>query len=117
MAAKIKLHELAARNPFRLAGLDLPMPLALVAKLLAVCVLGRFLWRDMPDPFLPMVPFFDLFHSTPYFGWLLRIAVLAGAVAVLLNYRMRTACLIIGSSFLLGTLASRVYFENNRMFL
>jgi predicted DCC family thiol-disulfide oxidoreductase YuxK len=117
MAAKIKLHELAARNPFRLGGLDLPMPLALVAKLLAVCVLGRFLWRDMPDPFLPMVPFFDLFHSTPYFGWLLRIAVLAGAVAVLLNYRMRTACLIIGSSFLLGTLASRVYFENNRMFL
>src|ERR1700676_941454 len=117
MAAKLNLHELGSRNPFRLAGLDLPVPLALVAKLLAVCILGRFLWRDMPDPFLPMLPLFDLFHSTPYFGWLLRIAVLTGAIAVLLNYRMRAACLVIGSAFLLGTLASRVYFENNRMFL
>jgi len=71
----------------------------------------------MPDPFLPMVPVLDLFHSTPYFGWVLRIAVLSGAIAVLLNYRLRAACLVIGSAFLLGTLASRVYFENNRMFL
>jgi predicted DCC family thiol-disulfide oxidoreductase YuxK len=64
-----------------------------------------------------MVPVLDLFRSTPYFGWALRGAALFGSVAVLLNYRVRTACLVIGSAFLLGTLSSRVYFENNRMFL
>jgi predicted DCC family thiol-disulfide oxidoreductase YuxK len=117
MARKINFPDLAARNPFRLGGSDLPMPLILVAKLLAICILGRIVWRDLPDPFLPMVPALDLFHSTPLFGWLLRTAALGGAVAILLNYRVRAACLITGSAFLMGILASRVYFENNRMFL
>ena len=104
-------------NPLRFAGADLPMPLLLVAKLLAVCVLARLLWRDMPDPFLPIIPAIDLFRSTPFFGWALRAAVLFGSLAVLVNYRVRAACLIVGSAFLIGILSSRVYFENNRMFL
>jgi predicted DCC family thiol-disulfide oxidoreductase YuxK len=117
MAKDLKSTDATSRNPLRFGGLDLPMPLILVAKLLAVCILGRLLWRDLPDPFLPMVPVLDLFRSTPYFGWALRGAALFGSVAVLLNYRVRTACLLIGSAFLLGTLTSRIYFENNRMFV
>src|ERR1700680_3330397 len=111
MAREMKSTDAMSRNPFRFGGSELPMPLILVAKLLAVCILGRFIWRDLPDPFLPMVPVLDLFRSTPYFGWALRGAVLIGSVAVLLNYRARAACLMIGSVFLLGTLTSRVYFE------
>jgi predicted DCC family thiol-disulfide oxidoreductase YuxK len=117
MAREVKSTAAPSRNPFRFGGLDLPMPLMLVAKLLAACVLGRLVWRGLPDPFLPFLPFLDHFRGAPYFGWTLRGAVLVGSVAVLLNYRVRTACLVIGSAFLLGTLASRIYFENNRMFL
>jgi predicted DCC family thiol-disulfide oxidoreductase YuxK len=117
MAREMKSTVAPSRNPFRLGGVDLPMPLILVAKLLAACLLARLLWRDLPDPFLPMVPFLDSFRNAPYFGWALRGAALIGAVAVLLNYRLRAACLLIGSAFLLGTLSSRIYFENNRMFL
>jgi predicted DCC family thiol-disulfide oxidoreductase YuxK len=104
-------------NPLRFGGSDLPMPLHLVAKLLAICVLARVLWWDLPNPFLPVVPAFDLFHSTPYFGLALRTAALLGSLAIVLNYRVRAACLVVGAAFLLGILASRVYFENNRMFL
>lgn len=117
MAREVKPTDAPSRNPFRLGEVDLPMPLILVAKLLAVCILGRFIWRELPDPFLPMLPVLDLFRSTPYLGWGLRGAALSGSVAVLLNYRVRAACLVIGSAFLLGTLTSRLYFENNRMFL
>jgi predicted DCC family thiol-disulfide oxidoreductase YuxK len=117
MAREMKSTDAMSRNPFRFGGSELPMPLILVAKLLAVCILGRFLWRDLPDPFLPMVPVLDLFRGAPYLGWGLRGLALLGSVAVLLNYRVRTACLVIGSAFLLGTLTSRIYFENNRMFL
>lgn len=117
MARELTFTQLSSRNPFRLSGADLPMPLLLVAKLLAVCVLARFIWRDLPDPFLPFWPVFDMFRDTPYFGWALRGAVLAGSVAVLVNYRVRNACLVMGSAFLLGTLSSRIYFQSNRTFL
>ena len=117
MAREMNSTNATSRNPFRLGGLDLPLPLILVAKLLAACVLARLLWRDLPDPFLPMVPALDYFRNAPYLGWILRGAALVGSLAVVFNYRVRTACLLIGSAFLLGTLTSRIYFENNRMFL
>ena len=117
MAREMKSTDTRSQNPFRFSGLDLPMPLVLVAKLLAACVLLRFIWRDLPDVFLPMLPALDYFRNMPFFGLALRGAALLGSVAVLLNYRMRTACLLIGSVLLLGTLSSRIYFENNRMFL
>ena len=117
MAGEMTPSSAASRNPFRFGGADLPMPLILVAKLLAACVLARLLWRDLPDPFLPMVPVLDHFRGAAYFGWGLRGAALVGSLAVMLNYRVRAACLVTGSSFLLGVLSSRVYFENNRMFL
>jgi predicted DCC family thiol-disulfide oxidoreductase YuxK len=117
MAREVKSTDVQSRNPFRFSGLDLPMPLILVAKLLAVCVIARFIWRDLPEPFLPFVPVLDLFRDASYFGWGLRGAALIGSLAVLVNYRTRTACLVIGSAFLLGILSSRIYFENNRFFL
>jgi predicted DCC family thiol-disulfide oxidoreductase YuxK len=117
MASEVRSAGAPSHNPFRCPESSLPMPLLLVAKLLAVCVIARLIWRELPAPFLPFVPVLDLFHGSAYFAWALRGAVLIGSVAVLFNYRVRTACLVIGSAFLLGILASRTYFENNRMFL
>ena len=117
MARKVTSAEARSHNPFRFGEPDLPMPLLLVAKLLAACILARFIWRDLPEPFLPFVPALDLLRTTPYFAWAIRGAALIGSVMVLLNYRVRGGCLVVGSAFLLGVLSSRIYFENNRMFL
>jgi predicted DCC family thiol-disulfide oxidoreductase YuxK len=103
-------------NLLRLGGTELPPPMLLAAKLAVVCLVLRMTWRDLPNPFLPFVPAFDYFRHTP-FGWGLKAAVLIGSAAVLFNYRVRAACLLIGSAFLVGILASRPYFENNIMYL
>ena len=105
-----------ARNLLRFSGTELPPPLLLAAKLAVVCLVLRMTWRDLPNPFLPFVPAFDYFRHTP-FGWGLKAVVLIGSAAVLFNYRVRAACLVIGSAFLVGILASRPYFENNIMYL
>ena len=104
-------------NPLRCGGADLPMPLSLVAKLLSVCLLGRMVWLTIPGPFLPFLPVLDYFHGSQLLGWILPAIALIGALAVLFNYRVRAASLAIGVSFLLGVLSSRIYFENNVMFL
>ena len=117
MAAEVTSAEARSHNPFRFGASDLPMPLLLVAKMLAACVLARLIWRDLPQPFLPFVSALDMFRSTPYLAWGMRLGALIGSVMVLLNYRVRAGCLLTGSAFLLGVLSSRIYFENNRMFL
>jgi predicted DCC family thiol-disulfide oxidoreductase YuxK len=116
MAGNLKPYVGWARNLLRLDGTELPPPMLLAAKLAVVCLVLRMTWRDLPNPFLPFVPAFDYFRHTP-FGWGLKAAVLIGSAAVLFNYRVRAACLLIGSAFLVGILASRPYFENNIMYL
>jgi predicted DCC family thiol-disulfide oxidoreductase YuxK len=87
-----------------------------MAKLIALSILLTSEWRALPDPFLPFVPFFDLFHSTALFRWALKIALLGSLGCLLFNRWVRTACAVAGSVFLIGMLASRPYFTNNRMF-
>jgi predicted DCC family thiol-disulfide oxidoreductase YuxK len=117
MAGEMKRSRSWRPNPLYCGGTDLSAPLTLVAKLLVVCMLGRLTWLALPAPFLPFLPILDHFRGGPWFAWGLRGTALLGGVAVLVNYRVRAACLAIGASFLLGILASRVYFENNLMFL
>ena len=116
MAGEMKPSSWWLRSPLRLGGTELPPELLLTAKLVVVCLVLRMTWRDLPNPFLPFLPGFDYLGHTP-FGWGLKAAVLIGSVAVLFNYRVRAACLVVGSAFLVGILASRPYFENNIMYL
>jgi predicted DCC family thiol-disulfide oxidoreductase YuxK len=117
MAGEMKPSKAWLPNPLRCGGMDIPMPLPLVAKLIVVCLLARLTWLTLPVPFLPFLAVLDYFHNAHLFAWGLRGTALIGAVSVLFNYRLRAAYLAIGVSFLLGILASRVYFENNLMFL
>jgi len=87
-----------------------------MAKLIALSILLTSEWRALPDAFLPFVPFFDLFHHTAVFRWVLKIALLGSVAALLFNRWVRTACTVAGSVFLIGMLASQPYFTNNRMF-
>ena len=112
----MKTSSPSGRNPLRFGGTELPPELLLTAKLAVVCLVLRMTWRELPNPFIPFLPAFDYFRHTP-FDWALKAAVLIGSAAVLFNYRVRAACLVIGSAFLTGILASRPYFENNIMYL
>jgi hypothetical protein len=117
MAGKLTRPAGWSRNPFHCGGTPLPFELLLAAKILASVIILRLVWRGLPDPFLPFLPVFDYLRHPSFFRLGLKAAVLTGSVALLFNYRVRSACLVIGSAFLLGILASRVFFENNIMFL
>jgi len=117
MAGKITRSAASSHNPLRCGGTPLPAELLLAAKLLALVIIFRLVWRGLPDPFLPFVPVLDYLRHGAFFRLGLKVAVLASSVALLFNFRVRTACLVIGSAFLLGILASRLFFENNIMFL
>jgi predicted DCC family thiol-disulfide oxidoreductase YuxK len=74
-------------------------------------------WRSLPDPFLPFLPV--LSHLGP--GHLFRLSskaiLLTALFALLFNRHVRAACLTIGSVYLLAILSSRIYFENNHLFV
>jgi len=104
------------RTLFKCGGTDLPLPLMLMAKLLALYVLGHLVWIALPEPFLPFVLALDHLRHTP-FSLVLKVTALLGAIAVLFNYRVRFACFLIGAAILLGVLSSRLYFLNGRLYL
>lgn len=104
-------------NPLRCDGTALPVPVLLMAKLVTVGLLVSFAWRDLPDPFLPFLPALDGLRALgPAFRWGLKIVVLVAAAALLLNRGVRLASATLGAALLLGILASRPFFENNRLF-
>ena len=103
-------------NPLRCDGTALPTPLLLMAKVMALALLLTGEWYAMPDIFLPYLSFLDLVPAGHIFHIVLEIAIVVSAVALLFNLRVRPACLVIGSSYLLASVASQPYFTNSRLF-
>ncbi|MBI4906708.1 MAG: DUF393 domain-containing protein [Acidobacteria bacterium] len=106
---------LSAINPLRITGTELAPPVLLMAKLIALALLLTLHASVLPVPFLPFLPGLDalppqLFRTT------LQLAMVIGALGILLNYRVRTACLLAGGAILLGVLSSRAYYGNNKTF-
>jgi hypothetical protein len=88
-----------------------------MAKIMVIVWIVTGQIATLPAPFLPFVPALDYVHVPPraFQGALLLAASVASA-ALLVNVRVRACCLVIGASILLGTLASRPFFANNRLF-
>lgn len=103
-------------NPFRVSGTELPPHILLMAKILAICFLLTLNWRALPDHFLPFLPIFD--HAGPplTFKRTLEIVFFTGAFCLLFNYRVRTACLVLGGIMFVALLSSRTFYENNRTY-
>jgi hypothetical protein len=116
-AGKVKAAVQTSWNPLRCGGTPLPVPVLLLAKLVALCVLLSLDWRNLPDPFLPFVPVLSHLGPGPLFRFSLKAIVLAGLFALLFNRHVRAACLTIGSVYLMAILSSRIYFQNNRLFV
>ena len=104
-------------NPFKCSGTPLPVPVLLMAKLVTLCILLSLEWKSFPDPFLPFIPAAGHLAIGPLFRWSLKLVFFTAAAALLFNCHVRTACLAIAFVFFTAVFSSRIYFENNRLFV
>ncbi len=102
-------------NPARCTGTALPPNVLLMAKLIALALLLTNHVTLLPDPFLPFVQALEHIPG-PLFQWTARVVFVASAAALLFNRAVRVNCLLLGGSILIGVLASRAYFGNNKTF-
>src|SRR3954453_7634354 len=102
-------------NPLKCAGTDLPKNLAIMVKTLAIAPLVVNHVRILPDPWLPFVPFFDLFPPV-LFQRTLQTLFLVSAIAIVFNRRLRLFSLIIGATMLVAVVSSKAYYGNNKTF-
>ncbi len=102
-------------NPLRCSA-ALPVPLLVMAKVIALCLLLTNHVRLLPDPFLPFIPGLDVMVPPAVFRIALQTVFVTSALALLFNRSVRIACLALGGSILLGVIASKAYYGNNKTF-
>ena len=102
-------------NPLKLTGCCLPPPLVLLCRVLALALLLTNHQAQIQTPFLP---FLDIFDAAPpeLFQFLLRAALITGALGILFTRRTRTFAALAGIALLLAVLSSRGYYGNNKTF-
>ena len=101
-------------NPLRLGSTALPVPVLLMAKIVAVALLLTNHVRLMPDPFLPFLGVMDAFAFSKTFQLALKTVFVAAALAIIFNRAVRASSLILGSAILLAVVSSRAYYGNNK---
>ncbi|MBM3726712.1 MAG: DUF393 domain-containing protein [Acidobacteria bacterium] len=100
-------------NPLRCAGQGLPVPLALMAKIVALALLLTGHVRLLPDPFLSFIPVLDLLPG-PAFQLTLQAVFVLAALAILFNRSLGAACTVLGLTILLAVVSSKAYYGNNK---
>jgi hypothetical protein len=105
----------ASWNPFRCTGLDLPVNLAVLVKVLALVVLITNHVRLLPDPWLPFIPVLDRFPPL-LFQRTLQTVFVAAALLIVFNRSTRRASLVLGATILLAVVSSKAYYGNNKTF-
>ncbi|MBL8233901.1 MAG: DUF393 domain-containing protein [Bryobacterales bacterium] len=103
-------------NPLSCAGTALAPNVLLMAKLIAIALLLTNHVRLLPDPFLPFIPGLDRLFDPRLFQKTLQTVFVFSAASLILNRWPRVSCLLLGGSMLLGVLASRAYYGNNKTF-
>lgn len=102
-------------NPLRCSGTALPVPLLLMAKIVAISyMLG--LDRVMPAPFLPFVAQLDAFADSPRFALALQIVFYASGLLLIFNRWPRASAFAMGCAALTAVVASKAYYGNNKLF-
>ena len=102
-------------NPFRCSGVDLPVNLAILVKVLALVLLITNHVRLLPDPWLPFIPILDRVPPALFQRTLQTVFVLS-ALAIVFNRSIRRAALVLGAAMLLAVVSSKAYYGNNKTF-
>jgi hypothetical protein len=103
----------ASWNPLRVTGTEMPPNLLLACKLIVVAFVVNGQVRRLPGHFLPFFSALDRVGSQSAYRHGLQATFLVAAVALLLNRAPHVAASMAGATILLGTISSRIYFENN----
>jgi hypothetical protein len=116
LAAKLRGFAGSSWNPLRVTDTALPPQLLLMAKLVVVGLVLRNYHLGFPDVFAPFFEWMEIFPA-PWYRRAFKVAFLVCGTALLFNRTVRINCLILGSLFLLGTLSSKVYYRNAKVFV
>jgi hypothetical protein len=116
LAGKLKRFGESSWNPLRVTDTELPPQLLLMAKIVVVGLVLRNYHLGLPDVFAPFFEWMEIFPA-PWYRRVLRMTFIVCGTALLLNRAVRTNCLILGSLFLVGTLSSKVYYRNAKVFV
>jgi hypothetical protein len=103
-------------NPLRITGTPMPPNVLLLCKVLAVAVLATGHVRILPAPFLPFIDGLDRLTEPRTFQIVLQSVAIGSALALLFNRAVRASALVLGSCLLVGVVASRAYYGNNKTF-
>lgn len=81
--------------------------------LLVILILNGFIWK-IGDPYIPHLSFLDMFQDFPgTYKTAMRVAFAIPAGFLLINYKPRLMCLILGIAIILILLASKSIFRNH----
>lgn len=116
LAGKLKRLGDSSWNPLRVTDTELPPQLLLMAKIVVVGLVIRHYHLGLPDVFAPFFEWMEIFPE-PWYRRVLRATFIVSGTALLFNRAVRTNCLILGSLFLVGTLSSKVYYRNAKVFV
>ena len=116
LAGKLRGFGGSSWNPLRVTDTALPPQLLLMAKLVVVGLVLRNYHLGFPDVFAPFFEWMEVFPA-PWYRRTFKVAFLVCGTALLFNRTVRINCLILGSLFLLGTLSSKVYYRNAKVFV
>ncbi len=100
-------------NPLRVTGTEMPPNILLACKLIVIAFLVNGQLSRLPGHFLPFFAVLDHMGSQSDFRHALQAAFLVAAVALLVNRVPHLAAAVAGGTILVGTISSRIYFENN----
>jgi len=103
-------------NPLRCSGTALPVPLLLMAKLIAVSLLLTNHVRLLQEPFLAFVPQLENMAAQAAFLTVLRAMFVISAVTLILNRKVRLSSFLLGATIILAVISSKAYYGNNKLF-
>jgi hypothetical protein len=113
MASNLSLGSPRGK-PWRFTGTAMRPNTLLLCKLLFLLVAIHGIHDKFRDPYLPFLPALDLLREIPgLLPGVLTAVFWVGGAALLLNWRVRTAAVLLGITVILAILASKPVFQNH----
>ena len=101
-------------RPLQFEGTAMHPNVLIMCKLLVLLIVAHHFIRDINDPFIPFISGLDIFREYPgVFKIALQSIFCVSALALVLNYYVRTASLILGIIVIFTLLSSKPLFANH----
>jgi Vitamin K-dependent gamma-carboxylase len=108
-------EKLIPFHPLNIADTSLPPNILLMAKLIASSFLLVH-WQSIPGIYLPFVPLLDSLPTLVSWRVVIQVSFLFAFFLLMINWRPRAACITLGLVIVASVIASRPYFNNNKVF-